>query len=208
MTTITLSHDEINKALNLVAFAISTEATRYYLNGVLFEIAEDNTLRLVATDGHRLALYKPQGHRIDPQASRLSAIVPRDTVLAWLKDKPARGEGTTPVALTFTETSVQRSTQSTQSTSSLVDGSFPDWRRVVPDHSKAQSHAAPQFNALYMADVAKALKAATGDRKPALRIVTGESERDPMLLHSEVEGWLSVLMPVSGKRVNFADVTL
>ncbi len=111
-------------------FAISTEETRYYLNGVYLHVAEaegTRVLRCVATDGHRLA-------RIDaplPEAAgdMPGVIVPRKTVgeLRKLLDN-ADAE----IAVSVSETKVRFATSEITLTSKVIDGTFPDYSRVIP----------------------------------------------------------------------------
>ncbi|MDC0122046.1 DNA polymerase III subunit beta, partial [Amylibacter sp.] len=111
-------------------FAISTEETRYYLNGVYMHSSDGENgrvLRCVATDGHRLA-------RIDTQlpegADTLpGVIVPRKTVgeLRKLLD-----DDEMKIAVSVSETKIRFSTPEIILTSKVIDGSFPDYTRVIP----------------------------------------------------------------------------
>jgi len=111
-------------------FAVSTEETRYYLNGVYFHVAESDgqpTLRCVATDGHRLA-------RIDaplPAGAQGMAgvIVPRKTVgeLRKLLD-----DDDADIAVSVSETKLRFATAEIALTSKVIDGTFPDYARVIP----------------------------------------------------------------------------
>ncbi|MDA5557610.1 DNA polymerase III subunit beta [Shimia sp. MMG029] len=111
-------------------FAISTEETRYYLNGVYMHVADADggkTLRAVATDGHRLA-------RIDTDvpagaADMPGVIVPRKTVgeLRKLLD-----DDEMEIAVSVSETKVRFATPDITLTSKVIDGTFPDYSRVIP----------------------------------------------------------------------------
>ena len=111
-------------------FAISTEETRYYLNGVYMHVAtgEDGpVLRCVATDGHRLARIDaplPDGAQGMP-----GVIVPRKTVgeLRKLLD-----DDETMIAVSVSETKVRFATPVITLTSKVIDGTFPDYSRVIP----------------------------------------------------------------------------
>ncbi|MEL6642510.1 MAG: DNA polymerase III subunit beta [Pseudomonadota bacterium] len=111
-------------------FAISTEETRYYLNGVYMHVAEGESgqsLRCVATDGHRLARIDamlPQGAEVMP-----GVIVPRKTVgelRKLLDDDEAQ------IAVSVSETKVRFATPDITLTSKVIDGTFPDYTRVIP----------------------------------------------------------------------------
>ncbi len=111
-------------------FAVSTEETRYYLNGVYFHVAEaggEKRLRAVATDGHRLALIDaelPEGAGGAP-----GVIVPRKTVgeLRKMLDDDAAE-----VAVSVSETKIRFAVDGLTLTSKVIDGAFPDYQRVIP----------------------------------------------------------------------------
>ena len=111
-------------------FAISTEETRYYLNGVYMHTAEtaDGTmLRCVATDGHRLARVDaemPQGAQNLP-----GVIVPRKMVGELRK---LLEDDDTQIAVSVSETKVRFATSEITLTSKVIDGTFPDYARVIP----------------------------------------------------------------------------
>ena len=111
-------------------FAISTEETRYYLNGIYFhhiETDDGHMLRAVATDGHRLAraeIPAPEGCQDMP-----GIIVPRKTVLELVKLIDA-ADGDISVALS--ETKIRFAIDGVLLTSKLIDGNFPDYERVIP----------------------------------------------------------------------------
>jgi DNA polymerase-3 subunit beta len=107
-------------------FAISTEETRYYLNGIYFHELSDS-LRAVATDGHRLARAQvplPKGAKGMP-----AVIVPRKTVLELAK-LIENEEGDVDIALSSAK--VRFSVNGLVLTSKLIDGTFPDYERVIP----------------------------------------------------------------------------
>ncbi len=111
-------------------FAISTEETRYYLNGVYMHIAESDggkMLRCVATDGHRLA--RIDADMPDGAADLPGVIVPRKTVgeLRKLLD-----DDDMVIAVSVSETKVRFATPQITLTSKVIDGTFPDYTRVIP----------------------------------------------------------------------------
>ncbi|WP_368185814.1 DNA polymerase III subunit beta [Aestuariibius sp. HNIBRBA575] len=111
-------------------FAISTEETRYYLNGVYLHVSDGEdgrVLRAVATDGHRLA-------RIDAPlpaeaADMVGVIVPRKTVgeLRKLLD-----DDDMEISVSVSETKIRFATPNITLTSKVIDGTFPDYTRVIP----------------------------------------------------------------------------
>ncbi len=111
-------------------FAISTEETRYYLNGVYMHATDEvgaPVLRCVATDGHRLARIDaplPEG-----AAEMPGVIVPRKAVgeLRKLLD-----DDEMQIAVSVSETKVRFATPEIMLTSKVIDGTFPDYTRVIP----------------------------------------------------------------------------
>jgi DNA polymerase-3 subunit beta len=107
-------------------FAISTEETRYYLNGIYLH-AVDDKLRAVATDGHRLAqaeIKAPKGAKGMP-----GIIVPRKTVAEAQRLIDDAGEE---VKIVLSATKIRFSLGNAVLTSKLIDGTFPDYGRVIP----------------------------------------------------------------------------
>lgn len=115
------------------SFAASTEETRYYLNGVYVHAA-DNHLRAVATDGHRLAWSELA---LPPEAEALPGIIiPRKMVAEitrLLKDY--RND----VTLNISSTRICLTAGPTVYTSKLIDGTFPDYNRVIPQFENNQN---------------------------------------------------------------------
>ena len=121
---------ELKRLFDKSKFAISTEETRYYLNGVYMHTAtgeDGQVLRCVATDGHRLARIDtalPEG-----AAGMPGVIVPRKTVnelRKLLDDDDAE------IAVSVSETKVRFATPAVTLTSKVIDGTFPDYTRVIP----------------------------------------------------------------------------
>ncbi len=120
----------LRRLFDQAKFAISTEETRYYLNGVYLHVArgtEGPVLRAVATDGHRLARIDaalPEGAAEVP-----GVIVPRKTVgelRKLLDDDEAR------IEVSVSETKIRFATPEVTLTSKVIDGTFPDYARVIP----------------------------------------------------------------------------
>ncbi|MGL4438130.1 MAG: DNA polymerase III subunit beta, partial [Bosea sp. (in: a-proteobacteria)] len=126
----TLASAEFKRLIDKTQFAVSTEETRYYLNGIYFhtlEVEGNALLRAVATDGHRLA-------RVDTPAPKGSAgmpgvIVPRKAV-AEIQKLLEGGE--TEVEVQLSATKIKVSIGDVVLTSKLIDGTFPDYGRVIP----------------------------------------------------------------------------
>ena len=131
-----LPSDHLKGLIEKTQFAISTEETRYYLNGIYFHTHEDGgelTLRSVATDGHRLAradVEAPSGSEGMP-----GIIIPRKTVseLQKLVDAPD-----VQVTTELSDTKIRFTIGSVILTSKLIDGTFPDYQRVIPTGNDKQ----------------------------------------------------------------------
>lgn len=126
-----ISAGELKRLIEKTRFAISTEETRYYLNGIYIhakDVDGANVMRAVATDGHRLARVEipmPEG-----ASGMAGIIVPRKAVLEV--EKLLEGaDGTIDIALS--ETRIRFTFESIVITSKLIDGTFPDYERVIPD---------------------------------------------------------------------------
>jgi DNA polymerase III subunit beta len=121
---------DLKRLIDKTQFAISTEETRYYLNGIYLHAAgaaKTATLRAVATDGHRLAqveLPLPEG-----AAGMPGIIVPRKTV-AEVQRLIETGEGD--VSIELSTGKIRFSIGNVVLTSKLIDGTFPDYGRVIP----------------------------------------------------------------------------
>ena len=116
----------LRQIIDKTRFAISSEETRYYLMGIFLHVADDK-LKAAATDGHRLAritLPRPDGAEGMPDI-----IIPKKCVgeLRKLLDEV---EGTAEVSLSPTK--VRFGLGSAVLTSKLIDGTFPDYNRVIP----------------------------------------------------------------------------
>tara|TARA_B100000424_G_scaffold261569_1_gene246680 strand:- start:104 stop:1207 length:1104 start_codon:yes stop_codon:yes gene_type:complete len=124
-----IESSDLARLIDKARFAISTEETRYYLNGIFLHSVE-NELRSVATDGHRLACIKsdlPAGAEDIP-----SIIIPRKTVgevRKLIEDSPGTLE------IKVSETKIQFNFNDVQLTSKLIDGTFPDYERVIPKNN-------------------------------------------------------------------------
>jgi DNA polymerase-3 subunit beta len=126
----TLAANSLKKLIERTQFAISTEETRYYLNGIylhVIAVADKPMLRAVATDGHRLAqaqIDAPAGSE-----AMTGVIVPRKTVgeVQKLMEDPEAE-----VAVELSDTKIRFTIGAAVLTSKLIDGTFPDYGRVIP----------------------------------------------------------------------------
>jgi DNA polymerase III subunit beta len=124
----TLSAKALLGLVEATQFAISTEETRYYLNGVHLHDAGEGLLAAVATDGHRLArihLPLPEG-----AAGMPAIIIPRKAI-SEIGRLVAKG-GDTLVEIDLSATKIRLVMDGMRFTSKLIDGTFPDYQRVIP----------------------------------------------------------------------------
>ena len=126
----TVAAADLKRLIDKTQFAISTEETRYYLNGIYLHAAGSNkaqTLRAVATEGHRLAqveLPLPKG-----AAGMPGIIVPRKTVgevQRLIEDNESE------IAIELSQGKIRFTIGDVVLTSKLIDGTFPDYARVIP----------------------------------------------------------------------------
>lgn len=125
-TVFELSAEILKQIIDKTRFAISTEETRYYLNGIFLHVADD-TLKAAATDGHRLArvtVARPDGAESMPDV-----IVPRKCV-AELRKLLDEVDGSVGVSLSGSK--IRFDLGAAILTSKLIDGTFPDYSRVIP----------------------------------------------------------------------------
>lgn len=194
----TFTNGRLAECLDKVAPCISTEETRYYLNGVAWQHSEAGCT-FTATDGHRLSSYlysKPQQLRVAH-----STIIPRRTVMLlqtlakgkdvtvsarWSVEQPAREENgraipaVTPAIIhlryVFGQTTIE---------GKCIDGTFPDWRRVVPTETPHRI----EFKAEALAKAIDSVVMLSSERGRAVRIYR----------ETDGDAWVAVSNPDRGK---------
>ena len=135
-TSFVISADELIRMVDKTKFAISSEETRYYLNGIFFHKAVRSNipfLRAVATDGHRLAQYDiplPQG------ADEVSGIIiPKKTIFELRKVlDDADGD----ISISMNENKIKFTFNKLVIISKVIDGTFPDYTKVIPNNNDKQ----------------------------------------------------------------------
>lgn len=150
-------------------FAISTEETRYYLNGIYFHVAENDgrkVMRAVATDGHRLARVEedlPEGAGAMP-----GIIIPRKTINELRKlAEETRDE----IELRLSDTKVSFRIGAVSLTSKLIDGTFPDYERVIPRGNDKVMEVAKQA----FADAVGRVAAISSERSRPVKLSIGRN---------------------------------
>ena len=130
-TNFVMAKEELKDVIDRTQFAVSTEETRYYLNGIYVHAkneGETKVLRVVATDGHRLACVEsplPQGAE-----NMNGVIIPRKTVgevRKLLDDTKAEN-----IDVSLSENKIRFTMEDITLTSKLIDGTYPDYERVIP----------------------------------------------------------------------------
>ncbi|MEW6119002.1 MAG: DNA polymerase III subunit beta [Pseudomonadota bacterium] len=134
---IRLPQKTLKRLLQLVQFAMASQDIRYYLNGMLL-VLDGTTLRVVATDGHRLSYAETA---LENGSETREVIIPRKTVLELAKllddsdDVVELRIGTNQVTITL---------PGTELVTKVVDGKFPDYQRVIPVNQPRQLKASRQ----------------------------------------------------------------
>ncbi len=146
--TFKLAAADLRGLIDRTRFAISTEETRYYLNGIYLHAAKSEkvaVLRAVATDGHRLArveLPLPEG-----AAGMPGVIVPRKAVIEVRKlIEETEGD----ISISLSDSKIRFGFDNVTLTSKLIDGTFPDYERVIPtgNDKVLEAERKPLFDAV------------------------------------------------------------
>ncbi len=175
-----LAAGDLKRLIDKTQFAISTEETRYYLNGIYLHAAGDAkapTLRAVATDGHRLAQCEfplPEG-----AAGMPGIIVPRKTV-GEVQRLIESGEGE--IAVELSAGKIRFTIGDVVLVSKLIDGTFPDYGRVIPQNNdkslivdKKEFEAAVDRVSTVASERGRAVKLSLGDNKLTLSVTNPDS---------------------------------
>ncbi|MFT6310384.1 MAG: DNA polymerase-3 subunit beta [Porticoccus sp.] len=201
--------------IDKTAFAMAQQDVRYYLNGMLWEI-KDGVFRVVATDGHRLALSTLSGITTSEEKQ---VILPRKGVLELSRLLIEEAES---IHLAFGDNHLRATTQAFTFTSKLVDGKFPDYDRVLPKGSdkevvaerdvlkQALARAAilsnekyrgirMQFNAGDLRIVAN-----NPEQEEAEDVVAIDYDGDTLEIGFNVSYLLDIMNVVSGPKVKFS----
>lgn len=121
-----IEQKEFKLLLEKTSFAMAQQDVRYYLNGVMLEI-EANQIKIVATDGHRLALGSINGEY--PVESTFQVIIPRKAVMELSRLLTVE-DGK--ILVSVSKNHIRISINNIIFTSKLIDGKFPDYNRVIP----------------------------------------------------------------------------
>ena len=124
--TFTIPANKIRYLLQLVHFSMAQQDIRYFLNGMLLSI-EGDVIRVVTTDGHRLAYC--EGKLEAPLSENIQCIVPRRTVMEMLRLIPDNEEN---ITISVSAAEIRVNWSNITLSSKLVEGKFPDYNRVIP----------------------------------------------------------------------------
>jgi DNA polymerase III subunit beta len=124
-----IAQKDLKDALRKTSYAISTDETRYVLNGILFSF-KDNKLTSVATDGRRLALVDLELEF--PRSQEIDVIIPTKAVLELQRLVKEEGE----VKLSIGENQIAFELNDALLVSKLIEGNYPNYRQVIPAEAK------------------------------------------------------------------------
>lgn len=168
-TNFMMKCDELKDVIDRTQFAASTEETRYYLNGLYIhpkDEGETKVLRIVATDGHRLACVESP---LPAGAEKMQGVIlPRKTVAEirkLLDDTSAES-----VNIALSENKVRFTLDDITLASKLIDGTYPDYERVIPtDNNKILE--------LNVKDMAKAVDrvSVVAERTRAIKMIANKN---------------------------------
>lgn len=215
-----LTVEELRTIIDRTRFAISTEDTRYYLNGIYFHTIKSKNievLRAVATDGHRLArieMVLPKGAKGMP-----GIIVPRKTIAEVRK---LLEDANKEVEISLSENKIRFAMDGMVISSKLIDGSFPEYERVIPTandkHMDAKVNdfaAAVDRVAAISTEKSRAVKMKLSEdnatllaRSPEAGSATEEVEVDyegtPFEIGFNSRYLLDILQQINGENVRFS----
>ncbi len=125
----TIKQGDLKRLIDRTSFAMAQQDVRYYLNGMLWEVQSDQ-LRVVATDGHRLAVCTLSAGIEAPE--KMQVILPRKGVIELARLMMDENDD---VEVAIGSNHIRANTTEFTFTSKLVDGKFPDYERVLPKSS-------------------------------------------------------------------------
>ena len=203
----------LRSLVDRTAFSMAQQDVRYYLNGMLFELSSGR-FRVVATDGHRLALCDAEVPELNEETQ---VIVPRKGVMELAR---LLGDVEENVSLTVGSNHIRMLTAGASFTSKLVDGKFPDYDRVVPKGGEKQvaadrealrqalSRVSILSNEKYrgvrvnLSSGSLALQANNPEQEEAEEELSLEYEGEPLEIGFNVSYLLDVLNVMNASQVN------
>ena len=214
-----ISSADLQNLIDNTKFAISLEETRYYLNGIFLHESndKDKVLRAVATDGHRLAqaeINLPEGAE-----GMSSIIIPRKTV-AEVRKLLEDTEGDIKIAVSSNK--IKFLINNCSLTSKLIDGSFPDYQRVIPKQNtnnlvvstKDFKDAVDRVSTISI-EKSRAVKLSLNDNNLVLKVNSHDTgnaseeievsyDKTPLEIGFNSRYLLDVASQIKGKEIQFA----
>jgi DNA polymerase-3 subunit beta len=182
-SSFTVSPFDLGRMFGKTAFAMSTEETKYYLNGVYIH-PSDEGLTTVATDAHKLAKVVIDLHVMFP-----SVIVPRKTV-----SEVRKSLSDDPIDVSVSDTKIRFKSGNTVIVSKVIDGTFPEYTRVIPKDNPSKftvnaqdMREASDRVAMVAEDKTRAVALSIGDGVVALESKGSTSEAQDEV-DAEIEG--------------------
>lgn len=178
------------------ALTASTEQTRYYLNGICIDPAPCGLgAFLVATDGHRMSIFR------DREAMRPAygpAIILFDkTFLAHCKKVTRKRADRVPLYVTETDSGWMAHCEGFTMPAKILDGTFPDWRRVIPADAKSPMGNVGMLDGKYLETFCT--MGPMGSRTARVQILPTADDRDPMCVRTDNPNYMGVIMPIARK---------
>ena len=211
--SLSIKQSRLRELLDATSFAMAQQDVRYYLNGMLFEVASDY-LRLVATDGHRLAMETISMSNSINETQQL--ILPRKGIMELAR---LLADDAGDIVLTFGQNHIRAKVPEYTFTSKLVDGKFPDYNRVLPKGGnrtmsgecqilrQAFSRAAILSNEKYrgvrvmLSNNELKIVANNPEQEEAEEVVVVDYDADPIEIGFNVSYLIDVLSTISSKNV-------
>lgn len=181
-STFTMQSETLHSLLG-VAFCASNEETRYYLQGVYMHPSDGRTVA-VATNGHQLAMVST-----DTAHDFSGVIIPRKTV-----NEAIKGFSNDEVAVSVSETKIKFETPDFTIVSKVIDGTFPDYMRVIP---KDNNHKAT-FDASDMRAVIERVTAVSDERSRGVLLSIGVNGINVSARTSTSEGTDGIIADIAG----------
>ena len=165
-----IGREELKDVIDRTQFAVSTEETRYYLNGIYIHAKNEGAakvLRIVATDGHRLACVESP---LPGGADKITGvIIPRKTigeVRKLLDDTKAEN-----ISVALSDNKVRFTLEEVILTSKLIDGTYPDYERVIP----TDTNKLLEVNVKELANAVDRVSV-VAERTRAIKMITDDSK--------------------------------
>ncbi|MFT7263653.1 MAG: DNA polymerase-3 subunit beta [Halioglobus sp.] len=211
-----LKQGELKRLIDRTAFAMAQQDVRYYLNGMLWELKEGQ-LRVVATDGHRLAMCTLPS-KLDVKEDT-QIILPRKGVIELSR---LLIEDNAEIAIVIGSNHIRATTTDFTFTSKLVDGKFPDYQRVLPkspdkilmgdrlELRQAFTRTAILSNEKYrgvrlqLTSGSLQIVANNPEQEEAEEVVSVDYEGDTLEIGFNVSYLLDVLGVLSGEKIKFS----